>query len=301
MRMDTQQTQSGASEKRADIAQPKSLPTVELCGRRIHAITTAACIQYVLDELAEGRGGWIVTHNLDHLRRLLRDQPFADLCTRATIAVADGMPLVWACNVQGTPIPERVAGSDLVPKLSAAAAAAGRSIFLLGGDSGTADAAAGVLRDRHPELKIAGTFCPEPGFEKRPEEMKQMTESLSQASPDVVFVALGSPKQEHVIDQLQSIAPGAWWLGVGISFSFLSGDVKRAPRWMQRCGLEWFHRLLQEPGRLARRYILQGIPFAIRLLAHAARHRVIGTYTRKKPGKDSPSAQSPNASVRGEE
>src|SRR6185503_14088249 len=103
------------------------------------------------------------------------------------------------------------------------------------------------------------------GFESDPKEMERLAAALSEAAPDIVFVGLGSPKQEKLIGRLRSTLPGAWWLGVGISFSYLTGDVRRAPVWMRRCGLEWFHRLTSEPGRLARRYLVEGIPFGLRL------------------------------------
>jgi hypothetical protein len=97
--------------------------------------------------------------------------------------------------------------------------------------------------------------------------MNDLTAVVVGARPDIVFVALGSPKQEQLIDRLRDRLPRTWWLGVGISFSFLAGEVKRAPRWMRKTGLEWVHRLVQEPGRLAKRYLVHGVPFAMRLLA----------------------------------
>jgi N-acetylglucosaminyldiphosphoundecaprenol N-acetyl-beta-D-mannosaminyltransferase len=90
---------------------------------------------------------------------------------------------------------------------------------------------------------------------------------LAETRPDIVYVGLGFPKQEHLIEKLRPSLPDAWFLGIGISFSFVAGQVKRAPRFMQRLGLEWLHRMAQEPGRLLRRYLVHGIPFAIVLLA----------------------------------
>ena len=116
-------------------------------------------------------------------------------------------------------------GSDLKP--DAAAAPEGRSIFLLGGEKGTADAAAAVLRERSANLKVAGTLCPPLGFEMDEAEMGKIIETLQAARPDIVYVALGSPKQEQLIHRLRRAMPQSWWLGVGVSFSFLCGDVKR--------------------------------------------------------------------------
>lgn len=253
---------------------PAMGPRVTLMGVAIDAVREADCVSRIVDAARQGRGGWVVTPNLDHLRRLTTDAGFRRLCASAELKVADGMPLIWASRLQGTPLPERVAGSNLISSLSAAAADAGLSVYLLGGDPGTAEGAAAVLQDRHPQLKIAGHLCPEFGFEKDPEALEDLRQRLREAAPDIVFVALGSPKQEQVIELLRSSCPKAWWLGIGISFSFLTGDVKRAPRWLQSLGLEWVHRLAQEPRRLMRRYLVQGLPFACRLMFAALRSRL---------------------------
>jgi N-acetylglucosaminyldiphosphoundecaprenol N-acetyl-beta-D-mannosaminyltransferase len=251
------------------IAGSRRLPTILLHGVRFHAIDEQKCIEHILYEIEAGRGGFVVTPNVDHLARAGQDVSFAALIAEANLVVADGMPLVWASRLQGTPLPQRVAGSDLISSLSAAAAGQGKSIFLLGGDSGTADAAAAVLRDRYPQLKIAGKLCPAVGFEKDEAEIQRITSELQAAKPDIIFVALGSPKQERLIDRMRGTLPATWWLGVGVSFSFLCGNVRRAPVWMRNCGLEWTHRLIQEPKRLFKRYIIVGVPFAGWLLGRA--------------------------------
>jgi N-acetylglucosaminyldiphosphoundecaprenol N-acetyl-beta-D-mannosaminyltransferase len=243
---------------------------IELEGVRLHALDEAQCVKHVLDASLAGRGGWIVTPNLDHLRRLARDATLRERYRRADLAVADGMPLVWAARLQRTPLPARVAGSDLIWSLSGAAAECGRSVFLLGGDPGTAEAAATELRLRFRALRVAGTACPEPGFEQRRGSLAALARRLVDARPDIVYVALGSPKQEALIERLRVSLPAAWWMGVGISFSFVAGDVQRAPPWLRRLGLEWAHRVAQEPRRLARRYLVDGLPFAAGLLARSA-------------------------------
>jgi N-acetylglucosaminyldiphosphoundecaprenol N-acetyl-beta-D-mannosaminyltransferase len=258
----------------------RDLPSVTLAGVRLHAIDEATCIAHVLGELAAGRGGVVVTANLDHVRRLQQPGPFRDAYAQADVVTVDGAPVVWACRVQGTPVRGRVAGSDLMRSLPAAAANAGRSLYLLGGDPGTAAAAAERLRATSPSLRVVGTECPPFGFEKDAAYMTALRARLMAAAPDVVFVALGSPKQEFVIAALRDTLPRAWWLGVGISFSFVTGDVRRAPRWLQKLGLEWLHRLCQEPRRLARRYLVDGLPFAVVLFAKALRGRFAGASRR---------------------
>lgn len=252
-------------------------PVVHLLDIPFAALAEFQVIDYILAELSAGRGGWVITPNLDILRRLVRDVSFRMLTSNATLLVADGMPLIWASRIQGTPLPQRVAGSTLLSTLSQAAAENGRSVFFLGGAPGTANAAAHVLQRRHPGLRVAGTHCPDIGFENDPVQAEAIATVLADTRPDIVFVALGSPKQEHTITRLREALPGAWWLGIGIGFSFLAGDVRRAPAWMQRTGLEWLHRLCQEPRRLAKRYLVTGIPFGVQLLARAAMARLAGS------------------------
>ncbi|HEV8607758.1 MAG TPA: WecB/TagA/CpsF family glycosyltransferase [Tepidisphaeraceae bacterium] len=248
---------------------PSKLPIVTLKGQTLHAITEAGAVDHIIGQLEAGRGGWCVTPNLDHIRRLTRDRKLRALYSHAGLVVADGMPLIWASRIQGTPLPERVAGSSLISSLSAAAGQRNRSIYLLGGAKGTAEQAAEVLKAKYPGVRIAGIFYPEFGFESDEAQVQKLIADLVAANPDIVYVALGSPKQEWLIGQLRGYFPRAWWLGIGISFSFLSGHVKRAPRWMQQAGLEWLHRLAQEPRRLARRYLVQGLPFAASLFTSA--------------------------------
>ena len=242
------------------------LPKVDLLGVGIHAVTEAQCIRFMLDALDAGRGGWVHTVNLDILKRRACDREFAQLCAETNLVVADGMPLVWASRLQKTPLPERVAGSHLVSSLSREAAARGRSLFMLGGNPGAAERAAEILQQRFEGLEIAGIMCPEVGFEADASYMRRLKETLVSAAPDIVYIALGVPKQERLIAGLRPLLPKAWWMGVGISFSYLSGDVPQAPRWMQRVGLEWGYRLWQEPGRLARRYLVDDLPFALRMM-----------------------------------
>ncbi len=179
------------------------LPVVELLGVELHAITERAAIEHVLNELDAGRGGIVVTPNLDHLRRCTSDLNFGAMVAEADLVVADGMPLVWASRLQGTPLPERVAGSNLISTLSAAAADRQRSIYLLGGDPGTAEGAAKILTTRHPHLKIAGHYMPPMGFEQKNREMAAIIAALAAAKPDIIYVALGSPKQERLIARLR--------------------------------------------------------------------------------------------------
>jgi len=246
-------------------------------GMPVDPLTELETVGAVRGSLRSGGGGWIVTPNLDQLRLLSGHPELEGIFTAATLIVPDGMPLVWASRLQRTPLPERVAGSDLVWSLAAVAEREGTGLFLLGGDPGVAESAADELRRHHPGLRIVGTHCPPQGFEQDPHELAEIDARLGASDARLVYVALGFPKQELLIAGLRSTFPAIWFLGCGISLSFIAGNVRRAPRWMRVSGLEWAHRLSQEPGRLAKRYLIHDIPFVIRLFAAALRRGVSGT------------------------
>jgi N-acetylglucosaminyldiphosphoundecaprenol N-acetyl-beta-D-mannosaminyltransferase len=239
---------------------------VNLLGVRLVPWTEREVVEHVFGTNGHPRrGGWIITANVDILRQITRDPALRQLQTRATITVADGMPLVWASRIQRTPLPERITGAALLPILSAGAAQRGNSVYLLGGEAGVADAAASRLRSRHPGLRVAG-WSPPFGIESTDAGLDQIRSRISANRPDIVFCGFGFPKQERVISRLLDSAPDAWFIGCGAALSFAAGRVSRAPVWMQRAGLEWLHRLFQDPRRLFRRYIIDDIPFAARLL-----------------------------------
>jgi N-acetylglucosaminyldiphosphoundecaprenol N-acetyl-beta-D-mannosaminyltransferase len=250
-------------------------------GLPLDRLTEEDTVSTVLAALRGGRGGCLFTPNLHHLHAFTRgadgDVYAGSARLRgARVVVADGMPLVWASRLRGTPLPERVAGSNLIFSLTRAAADDGRSIFLLGGNPGAADACADQMARRYRGVRIAGVLSPPPGFERDPRALAEVRAALEAASPDIVYIALGFPKQEQLALEMAPALPQTWFVGVGISFSFVCGEVRRAPRWMQRMGLEWLHRLAQEPRRLARRYLLDGAPFALRVFASSFRARIGG-------------------------
>lgn len=249
----------------------------------IDPVTQRQAIDHLLGAVARGQGGRVITPNLDQLRLYHERPELRGMYEQADLVLADGMPLLWAGRLQSTRLPERVAGSELIYTLSAAAAAAGRSIYLLGGNPCVADLAGQVLSKLYPGLRVAGSHCPPFGFEKDDAEMRTIKESLASARPDIVYVGLGFPKQERLIEAVRDVLPASWFLGVGVSFSFVAGEIRHAPRWMRKIGFEWVHRLVQEPGRLFKRYVIHDIPFAIRLLAHAAMRRFHASQTPPAP------------------
>ncbi|WP_229072092.1 WecB/TagA/CpsF family glycosyltransferase [Actinoplanes sp. DH11] len=252
---------------------------VHLDGTGIDPITEDEVVAVVRDALTAGRGGRIITPNIDILRRAATDPRARRHLDDADLIVADGMPLIWASRLGGTPLPERVAGSSLIWSLSRGLGRDGRSIFVVGGAPGTTDTAPGATRaaarlaEDCPGLRIAGAISPPFGFERRAAGYARFRAEVIEAQPDLVFVGLGFPKQERVIEKLREHLPATWFIGCGAAVNFVAGDVHRAPRWMQRTGLEWAHRLGAEPRRLAGRYLRHDAPYALRLLARAPRSR----------------------------
>ena len=264
---------SGA--KSADAAGPTPTDqTAPIMGLPFDGVDEVTLARLLLEGARAGVGGWVVTPNLDILRQFTTDRESRELILAATHRIADGLPIVWASRLAGTPLPERVPGSDLVLSLPRAAATAGLPVFLLGGNPGTAAAAAERLEALCPDLEEVGSYCPPFGFEHDPAELERIRQALRDARPALVLVGLGFPKQEQLIRSLRSEFPATWFVGVGISLSFLAEEQPRAPVALQRLGLEWLHRLLHEPRRLFRRYVVHGIPFALRLFGWALAQRL---------------------------
>jgi N-acetylglucosaminyldiphosphoundecaprenol N-acetyl-beta-D-mannosaminyltransferase len=258
---------------------------IALMGLELDAYTPEALVARLLSDSSNGFGGYVVTPNLDHLRRVTRSERLMSLAREADVRVADGMPLLWASRLQGTPLPARVTGSDLIFSLAGALARDGRSLYLLGGNPGTAEAAAGILTDNADGLRVVGTYCPPFGFENDADEVARIGAALELARPDFVFVGLPFEKASELVSSIRATLPSTWFLGMGVAFSFVCGEVRRAPMWMQRAGLEWLYRLMQEPRRLSRRYIAEGVPFAFRLMWSAvhARRRAEPAASRLSP------------------
>lgn len=245
-----------------------------LAGLELDPLTEQEVVTQVLDALRVGRGGWIATLNIDICRAIRRDADLATLLAGASLTVPDGMPLIWAARMRGDPLPERVTGAALIFSLSEAAATAGRSVYLLGGAPGVPEQAAAQLGARYPGLVVSGTDAPPVGFDATPDGIAAARARAVAAAPDVVFVGLGFPKQERLIAELAPAMPHTWFVACGAAIPFAAGALPRAPEWMQQVGMEWLFRLVSEPRRLARRYLVDDLPFAASLLAASAAHRL---------------------------
>ena len=235
---------------------------VVLCGITISNLVISD-VEDKIDGLISRRNSpaLIVTPNIDHIIKLQEDAEFREVYKHADLVLADGMPLLWAASFLGKPLKEKISGSDLFPKLCEVAAQKRWRLFFLGGREGAADKAAEVLTRRYPGLNVAGTYCPSFGFEKDDAENKKIVGLIRAVKPDILFVGLGAPKQEKWIYRHKDQYQVPVSIGIGVSFEFVAGMVKRAPVWMQKAGLEWFWRLMMEPGRLWKRYLIDDMYF----------------------------------------
>ncbi|MFC4058793.1 WecB/TagA/CpsF family glycosyltransferase [Planomonospora corallina] len=259
----------------ADIAE-NDIPRVRVGAVDVMALTEPQVGEHVAAAWRRGRGGSIVTANVDIVHKATGDPALAALVADAELVVADGMPLVWAARLAGTPLPTRVTGASLVFSLSGRAAEEGRAVFLLGGEPGVPEEAGRVLAARYPGLRVAGAYSPPFGFDADPGALRETVEKVVAAAPDLVLVGLGFPKQERLIAELRPLLPSAWYLGCGAGIPMAAGRFQRAPTGLQRVGGEWLYRLWLEPRRLARRYLRDDLPFALRVLTAAAWKRLAG-------------------------
>ena len=261
---------------------PERRPRVQVGDLWFDALTESDVIQVVCGAWAKGRGGSIIPVNIDVARAAACEPALTELVAAGSLVVADGMPLLWAARVGGTVLPERVTGSSLVFSLSAAAAADGRSVFLLGGADGVPERAAQALVARSASLEIAGTESPPFGFDQTDAGVRRAVATVAAAAPDLVFVGLGFPRQERLIERLREALPSAWFVACGGAIPMAAGVVRRASPAMQQLGLEWLHRLVMEPRRLARRYLRDDLPFALKLLVRSALGRLSRRQSRRR-------------------
>jgi N-acetylglucosaminyldiphosphoundecaprenol N-acetyl-beta-D-mannosaminyltransferase len=240
------------------------LPIVRLFDIDLHAVTHARAVEEILGWIRErdGRLRFVVTPNVQHAIIHQRNEELRRAYLAASLVVADGMPLVWSSRLFGQALPERVAGSDIVPALfERATEVQPLDVYLLGGPPGVAERAASVIMGNHPHVRVVGTDSPPFGFERDENANRGIVERINRVRPDLLLVGLGCPKQELWIERFASALDARVALCVGGTIGFLAGEQPRAPRWMRRIGVEWVHRMASEPGRLGPRYASDALNF----------------------------------------
>lgn len=222
----------------------------------IDNLTMQETLQAIDQLIQEDGNSYVVTPNVDHIVQLETDKELQDVYANAALILTDGKPLLWIAKLYGTQIKEKISGSDLFPLLCDMAAKKKYKMFFLGAAEGVAAKAAENLKKRYSGLQVAGTYSPPYGFEKDALEIKKIAEMIKEAQPQILIVGLGCPKQEKFIWNNREYLNVPVSLGLGASFDFEAGNIKRAPRWMQKCGFEWLFRITQDPKRLFKRYII---------------------------------------------
>jgi N-acetylglucosaminyldiphosphoundecaprenol N-acetyl-beta-D-mannosaminyltransferase len=230
---------------------------IELMGCFIDNLSMEETVQVIDGFIASGRPHQHVVVNVDKLVKARRDPDLRDLINNCALINADGMPVVWASRLLRKPLKERVAGVDLFEALMKRAAEKGWRIFLLGAREETVSSVVRLYRNAYPNIVIAGYRNGYWDSEQEPEVVRQIQE----ANADILFVAISSPKKEQFLGRYQEKMKVPFAMGVGGTFDVAAGKVRRAPLWMQRAGLEWFFRFLQEPRRMFRRYFVEDLAF----------------------------------------
>ncbi len=242
----------------------KSRHPIAVLGLPLDSLTAGEAVDAIEGLILTGGTHQVATANLDFWLNSLADQHLQRIIAGCSLVLPDGMPLVWAAGLMGCPLAQRVTGVDLVPRLADLSARKGYGIFLLGGKRDVAVRAASLLEWNHPGVRIVGTYAPTEEHLARLDH-SDILNRIHAAKPDILLVALGNPKQEKWIWVHRKRLGVPVAMGVGGSFEIMVGDVRRAPRWIQRCGLEWAMRLAQEPSRLGPRYLRDFLALGRRL------------------------------------
>jgi N-acetylglucosaminyldiphosphoundecaprenol N-acetyl-beta-D-mannosaminyltransferase len=248
----------------------RPLNRAEILGCPIDRLDVDEAVERCRELIEEpGRTASQVSVNAAKLVALREDPWLRELVLACDLVTADGQSVVWASHLLGDALPERVAGIDLMGRLIALAEERGYSVFFLGATPSVLARAVATIRARHPRLQLAGS---RDGY-FRPDEEPAVRDEIRSAAPDVLFVAMSSPRKEHWVAAAARLDVG-FAMGVGGSLDVVAGDVRRAPPAVQRLGLEWLFRLVQEPRRLLRRYVTTNTRFLL-LLTKELTHRRI--------------------------
>jgi N-acetylglucosaminyldiphosphoundecaprenol N-acetyl-beta-D-mannosaminyltransferase len=267
---------------KSDDAKAAVAAPIIILGVPFDNVTTAQTVSLIEDMVESRQPHHLVTANVDFLVQSVHDVELHRILTDAHLVLCDGMPLVWASRLLGTPLPERVAGSDLVPLLIETAVRRQFRVFFLGGSPEIAAQAVANLKRKHPQVVIAGHYSP-PVASLFEMDHAEICRQIREAKPDLLFVSFGCPKQEKWIAMHYRDLGVPVSVGVGATIDFLAGKVLRAPRWMRATGTEWLFRLAQEPRRLFKRYMRGLWVFTWAILLQWWRMQLRGVTSRSTP------------------
>ena len=227
-----------------------------LMATHVNNLTLQETAQTIGQLIDARQKAYVVEVNVDVMIKIENDAELRRITDDADLVLVDGQPLVWVSRLYRRPVKEKVSGSDLAIVLCRMAAEKGYTVYILGGKEGIADQAKAKMESQYPGLRVVGTCAPPLGFEKDAAELAKVREAISAVNPDIVLCCLGCPKQEKWIAANYHDVDARVFLCAGATVDFLAGNVKRAPAWISRIGLEWFYRFLKEPRRLFKRYFV---------------------------------------------
>jgi N-acetylglucosaminyldiphosphoundecaprenol N-acetyl-beta-D-mannosaminyltransferase len=246
---------------------------INLLGCPFDAVSFDEAVSLIKSAVLEDRRLHVVTGNIDFVVKAKRDPIFVGELWRADLVTADGVPILWAASLLGAPLRGRVNGTDLVWKCAEISAETGCAVALIGAAPGVTPRAAKKMQERFPGAAIYAIPTP---FELGPQENAEMVEQIKAVNAKIILAALGAPRQERWLQAHIDECGANVGIGVGSAFDIICGDKPRAPRWMRDNGLEWLHRMLLEPKRLGRRYLIEDSPFIFYFVAAFARRRLFG-------------------------
>jgi N-acetylglucosaminyldiphosphoundecaprenol N-acetyl-beta-D-mannosaminyltransferase len=233
----------------SDVVESRTLPpSVDVLGIRVHNVTMHQAISLIRDMALSGASHHVIPVNPELIMAAQKDESFRHVLNSASLVLPDGVGILVAARLAGLRVKERVTGVDTVCNLANIAQEHGLRLFLLGAASGVAERVAERLQKEHPGLEIVGTYAGSPD----PKEEEEICSRIRAANPDILLVAYGAPQQELWVARNSERLNVPVAMCVGGTFDFISGFATRAPGWMQRLGLEWMFRLIQEPRRFRR-------------------------------------------------
>lgn len=241
---------------------------ITLMGCQVDNLTMEETLGRIEGFIQSGLPHQHVVVNVDKLVKASRDPELRRIINECALINVDGMPVVWASRLLGKPLKERVAGVDLFEALMRRAGEKGWRVFLLGAREEVVSAVASTYQRKYPRLVLAGYRN---GYWNGEAEEAQVARQIADSRADLLFVAISSPKKEQFLGRYQAEMKIPFAMGVGGTFDVAIGRVKRAPLWMQKWGLEWFYRFLQEPRRMFRRYFIDDMAFIWLFIKEAAR------------------------------
>lgn len=252
-----------------------ALPRVDVLGVGVHALTLKRAVRSIEAALAAEHQGYVCVTGVHGVMEAQRDPRFRHVLNHSLLTTPDGMPMVWVGRLQGRREMRRVFGPDLMRIVCSRSVAKGCTHFLYGGREGVAKELKGWMEQQFPGIRVVGTYTP-PFGRLTAHELSAFAEQVAAVKPDIMWIGLSTPKQEHFMAEHIDFLETKLMIGVGAAFDYHTGRVHDAPAWMKRSGLQWLHRLAQDPKRLWKRYLINNPLFVSKIAVQFGR-MIIGS------------------------